>query len=50
MNLKQKTALYLLVGALTGVAVFNPGHSDAMIGILVSLFIWTVERKSKKSR
>lgn len=48
MNSKQKIALHLLVAAIAVLAIVSPEHLGAMVGILVSLFVWTVNRKEKK--
>jgi len=44
---RQKLAIYLLIGALTLLALVDAGFRPIIVGILVPLFIWVIERKDK---
>ena len=42
---KQKLAIYLLVGSLTLLAFVDKEYRHLIIGMLVPLVIWVIERK-----
>ena len=44
---RQKLAIYLLICALTLLALVDAEFRHIIIGILVPLFIWVIERKDK---
>lgn len=44
---KQKLAIYLLVAGLTFLALVESEYRHIIIGMLVPLVIWVIERKDK---